>query len=363
MPVTGPGARIPRDVDPHPSVASLQERGLWDMEGVDARVTQLLESVVQDRMDAFPLHSDEHMPMCGIDLSAELPPGQALAGKTIPYGGDSSDAGSTFAAVGMTFSTVAYGTDVRRTVVSNFADQVMGFHPATPSALLLGLHHEAFHPVVLALQSLPGFVPWLEDQIALVDGRGPFSFADPTHRPRIAAQLGAYAAQLGEPGASPEEVLDEMGAEALAVARHLGPAAPAMARVWWEGATALLGRGSPVARDLNQVLRDLHRAKWFQVRTSPQAVGNLTCYPPEALAAMTRDADFAWEVEHPDAIEDEVADRWEAVQRRARSGELSEVVGSTLQRTSELLRAMRITTGSAARPTRRHRSPPPKGEP
>lgn len=318
--VTGPASRIPRHVDPEPTVTKLKARGLWDVADLDPRAQVLLERVVQDRMNLFPLHSDEHMPVVGSDLTATRTPGGTTpTATTLVDTIAEGSLGSVRSCTGTQFCSAQHGDQgLVGTIVRYEIHQIMGDHLAGPTALTAALHHEAFHPVVEALCSLPDFVPWLQGELAAADDKGRFSFDDPAVRDRIADQLGAYAGQPGCPASAPDLVVREMGAEALAAVRHLGRDAPPMAQVWWHAATALLGRGAPLAPELNQLLRDVHRGHWFQTRTGPTATSWLDRLPPGASEVLDADADFRWERAHPhDVGDDAVARQHDGLQRLA----------------------------------------------
>lgn len=336
--VTGKWSRLPLDVDPAPTVEGLKARGLWDLDDIDADVAALIERVLQDRMSAFPLHSDERSPVYAIDLTKET--GAPLA-QASWLGLDVGEHGTIAMASATRFCSTRFRTfrGLHDVVRHGIGEQLLQGKPAVASSMAGTIHHEAYHPVVQALQALPGVERWLAAELGSIDGGGPFSFEDPASQDRIADQLGRYAAQLSTPVAP--DVFNEMGAEALMAARHLGPDAPPMAQVWWEAATALLGRASPVAPALNQFLRDLTGAVWHQERSAAGATAWLGMLPTDAQRVLDADPDMQWERAHPQDAS-EIDDRWERAQAAAASGEIDRLVREGLELAHARVQALQL---------------------
>jgi hypothetical protein len=333
--VTGPSSRLSDTFDPDPSVEKLKAAGMWRLASLDPLVAHLVELAYERRMGEFPLHSDASMvmtsgPALGTNLATTLQEANQFTNPEL----------NLERPVMVRFGEeYLQDPDHIRWTAEMMQRQVRsGVKHPSASPLWSAIEHEAFHPVVTALLSLPGVREHLESELGRALGQS-FSFDDLASRSAVAELLGSYGGNgvLGEPEHPVDSrfVMDEMGAEALSVARHLGESAPGVAHVWWNVATELLGRDSPVSVEINRDLLNRARVYNYFDRTAPDATGWRKNRAPESLAMLDHDPGRLWELRNPDtagpameALMDEVFDRQEA-------GELQRLVAAALERAKD----------------------------
>lgn len=289
--VTGPAARVPARWDPRPSFQKLVRRGLVDLSDLHPISARAIEEALQERMRRYPLYCDSTIAV----TSTPLP----------------SDAVTTFdehrahpIAI-LVDRARRSDVDPLRTAAADMASGAStGLHAPTSRPLSYPLLHEAAHMVVTVLRQVPGVEREIERRVGMALGVGAYRLQDPSPQARLelAAQLGWFAiGDTGDDGAV--DLVEEQGADAIALALEYGGNAPPVSAAWSSVADLCLGPTSPCAWAINSTLHEHLRRARHRDRTAPQRARTPQRWTGSAtiLRALETDEDLAWELRHPEA--------------------------------------------------------------
>jgi hypothetical protein len=304
--VTGPAARVPDEWDPHPTVEKLEQRGLVQLDGLDPLAARAFRIGVQERMDRYPLYSDAMSALfdCSIDDVAYVCAPDATFGH----------------ALAMVVNRQSFGSEVLgEMLLSQNGEAHLGFLVHTTDPLLATPRHESFHMLTGTFARLPAVKEFLRRCVAHVLDNPEFTFESPSPEDRLilAEHLGAYGAQPNvtveapDDGIAqqlhPDDIFEEMGAEALLLAREHGIDSSPLARAWATAAEIVAGKDNPLAIKLNHEMFQRMSLYNYLKRTRPAAVraaldrgwfsgvdyhGDMTPHP-------AADADLQWELDNP----------------------------------------------------------------
>jgi hypothetical protein len=311
--VTGPGARVPDQWDPDPTVGKLHERGLVDLPSLDPLAVKALLAAVQERMDRFPLYSDAMSCL----LSGPLFGGRrrlfgVVANPLSPLGEPGLHS------PGLVLDEEKFSSEMLGDTLLHLNSRMLhGQYAHGPDPLMLVARHETFHMLTLLFARLPHVQDFLERAVGHAIGNPDFTFDDPTveDRQHLAEQLCLYAAEgvaedhdeHGNVLHWPVSLFHEMGAEALRSGHELNDEASPSAVAWITVAGLLLEKGGDLATEVNRQLFEQMATNNYLTRTRPRALkdalGQGWFTPEDYYSPVTLDPaddpDLRWELDNP----------------------------------------------------------------